>query len=305
MESPIDLEGSIAGEAVAKLEPEHVLADIDEGFFAEPPQGHYWLEHLIRTLARVALAPSERGGRKARSTWEIYGAYGGATERPQIQGQGHSSVPAVYAVDQTSGYGMFHTTHPDAGTRLLRWALQKRPPHKLLTNYSASETVIRAVESDFPITRDHRELFLTLSPGMLEVEPDWNYRLARTEDISRLQEFNDIYNRERATNWTRDWHLAVANRLVYVRERQGVISSCLIKGALMPPRISFGGTFTFPEFRGQGEATMLIANFCAEMALSNLEVCLIVDDDNVPALKVYSKVGFVPMGLYRTTYFRT
>src|SRR5690606_9285671 len=118
-------------------------------------------------------------------------------------------------------------------------------------------------------------------------------------------EYNAIYNRERQTRWSREWGQAIANRNVYVRTRDGAISSCLLRGAILPPRVSFGGTFTFPEFRGLGDATMLVANFCDEMAQSGLEVCLIVDDDSAPALRAYAKVGFTPQGLYRTTYFRS
>ena len=80
-------------------------------------------------------------------------------------------------------------------------------------------------------------------------------------------------------------------------------TACLVQGAHLPPSVSFGGTFTFPEYRGRGEATMLVANFCAEMALSGLDVCLIVDDDNPAAIRAYAKVGFLPEGLYRTAYF--
>jgi len=192
---------------------------------------------------------------------------------------------------------------PEAGAALLAWALNEAPPRKVLATYDPLAQSLERAGLARRVRRDHRELYLRLPWGGLAVAPDGNYRLARESDIPRLDEYNRLYNEERQTDWSRDWHEAIAARAVYVRERDGVIASCLIRGAIIPPLASFGGTFTFPEFRGRGEATMLVANFCAEMALLGLEVCLLVDDDNAPAVRAYEKVGFVHEGYFRTVYF--
>lgn len=262
------------------------LERMDDALFGEAPAGHFWLEHLVRVLAET--------GPDHDQTWRLY----------TIQEKGrYAPYAALYAVSTETGYALFHAVNLDAGTSLLRWALDHAPPHKVLSSYGAMQHALQAEDLAGRVTRDHRELYLSLAPGELAIEPDWEYRLADEGDIERLVEYNQLYNRERQTDWSRDWHQSVARRLVYVREREGRITSCLMRGAVMTPRVSLGGTFTFPEFRGQGEATMLVANFCAEMALFGYEVCLIADDDNLPALRVYAKVGFTPKGLYRTTYF--
>ena len=258
------------------------------GFFAEPPDGHFWLEHLVRVLAARGGAAEEEADR----AWQFLA----------LAGDGEENL-ALYAVNTHTRYAMFHATEPRRGGALLAEALSRFPPEKVLANYGALDAAVRAAGLEGRIVRDHRELFLILPCGELGVEPDWRYRLAGLEDIPRLEAYNRLYNAERATNWRRDWHRAVQARSVYVGECDGVIASCLIKGALLPPLISCGGVFTFPEFRGRGEATRLVANFCAEMALSGLDVCLLVDDDNLPALRVYGRVGFRPAALYRTTYF--
>ena|GEM_PF-2272276 len=254
------------------------------GLFDEPPLGHFWLEHLVRTLAERDDASTH--------PWEICGVEDGS-----------GRIPALYAVNTDTGYAMLQAVDARAAAALLWWALHNKPPHKVLAPYFVLERAIEIAGLGDAVYRDHRELCLQLTLGSLAVAPDWHYRLARRDDIPRLVEYNRLYNEERKTNWTRDWERAVASRVVYVRERDGKISSCLVRGALLIPWVSLGGVFTFPEFRGLGEATMLVANCCAEMSLSGLNVLLIVDDDNEPALRAYSKVGFTPAGLFRTTYF--
>lgn len=258
----------------------------DAALFGEAPEGHFWLEHLVRVMAETAPDHEE--------TWRLYSMEPEGEQAP---------FRALYAVSVKTGYALFHAVDTDAGTNLLRWALNHAPPRKVLSSYSAMQHALEAEDLAQRVTRDHRELYLSLAPGELSIEPDWEYRHATEADIPRLIEYNEIYNRERQTDWTRDWGQSVARRIVYVRERDGKITSCLMRGAVIAPLVALGGTFTFPEFRGQGEATMLVANFCAEMGLFGYEVCLIVDDDNFPALRVYAKVGFTPKGLYRTTYF--
>jgi len=258
----------------------------DPGLFHDPLLGHFWLEHLVKTLAR-------HGGRHF-APWRLAGV-----------ARGDGTITSLYAVNAETGYAMLHSVDPPAAAALLDWALRCEPPHKVLAPYLLMERAIEIAALREAVYRDHRELCLKLLLGDLAVAPDWHYRLAVYGDIPRLREYNRLYNEERQTNWTRDWEQAIASRVVYVRERDGKIASCLLRGALMTPWVSFGGVFTFPEFRGRGDATMLVANFCAEMALSGLNVCLIVDDDNGPALRAYTKVGFTPAALYRTTYFRT
>lgn len=278
-------EGPVAGQIkIAAVSAAEFLKRMDDGFFPDFPGGHFWLEHLVRVLA------SQRARRD--SVWRLWAA-----------SEEGAPFTALYAVSTESRYALFHATDVRAGASLLRWAVEHEPPLKVLSPYMTMERALERAGLKERVTRDHRELLMAIGPGELAVKPDWNYRLATERDIPRLVEYNELYNRERATNWTRDWRECIAQHAVYVRERDGRITSCLIRGAVLGSRVSLGGTFTFPEYRGQGEATMLVANFCAEMALFDYDVCLIVDDDNFPALRVYAKVGFTPVGLFRTTYF--
>lgn len=272
--------------AAASVEAAQFLDRMDPALFGDPPAGHFWLEHLVRVLSE---STPER-----RYPWRLFA--GGQQEG--------GPYTALYAISLETGYALFHATDLDTGARLLSWALDHQPPSKVLSTYHAMQYALEAGQLQTRVTRDHRELFLSLAPGELAIEPDWEYRLATEADVPRLAQYNQLYNQERQTNWTRDWRQSVAQGIVYVRERAGEITSCLMRGAVLTPRVSLGGTFTFPQYRGQGEATMLVANVCAEMALFGYEVCLISDDDNLPALRVYAKVGFTPKGLYRTTYFR-
>jgi len=263
------------------------LQSMDHALFEEFPGGHFWLEHLVRVLAHW-----ERKRSRFDPEWRLWGAC-----------RNGSAFTALYAVSAKTRYALFHATDKAAGASLLRWALAHEPPLKVLSPYRSMGQALEAAGLSGRVTRDHRQLLMALAPGELAVEPDWEYRLAGEQDIPRLIEYNRLYNEERRTNWTRDWHDLIGRHIVYVREQEGKITSCLMRGAVLGFRVALGGTFTFPEFRGLGEATMLVANFCAEMALFGNEVCLIADDDNLPALRVYAKVGFTPQGLFRTTYF--
>ncbi len=267
------------------VSPKDARTHAAEGLFSPPPAGHFWLEHLVHALADATEVQTE---------WQLITL---SNWEPEIL--------ALFAVNSRSGYAMFHSVNPQAGGELLAACSDVAPLQKVLGNYATLTAAIEVAGLQDRLIRDHREIFLILPCGHLRIEPDWRYRLAGPEDIGRLIEYNARYNAERRTTWSRDWNAAIASRSVYVRERDGVISACLLRGAALPPLVSFGGTFTFPEYRGLGEATMLVANFCAEMALWSFDVCLIVDDDNSPALQAYSKVGFTPNGLYRTTYFST
>lgn len=268
---------------IAAVTAAEVLSGMDSELFAAFPGGHFWLEHLVRVLAEV--------DDDEANLWRLWAAPAGGP------------YTALYAISAETRYALFHATDPGAGAALLRWAVDHEHPLKVMGPYTAIEQSLVVADLKARVTRDHRQLLMALAPGQLAVEPDWEYRLADQDDIPRLMEYNALYNEERQTNWSREWRHTVAHRVVYVRERDGKIASCLMRGAVLGHRVSLGGTFTFPEYRGLGDATMLVANFCAEMAVFGCEVCLLADDDNLPALRVYAKVGFTPQGLFRTTYF--
>ena len=67
-------------------------------------------------------------------------------------------------------------------------------------------------------------------------------------------------------------------------------------GAVLAPGSPSAEHSPFRSIVEKGEATMLVANFCAEMALFGYEVCLIADDDNLPALRGLRQSRLYPQG---------
>ncbi len=57
-----------------------------------------------------------------------------------------------------------------------------------------------------------------------------------------------------------------------------------------------GGVVTHPAFRGQGFATLVTAALCQALLAEHKEPYLFYRRDNVPAARVYQKIGFVPLG---------
>ena len=271
-----------------RIAPEELLQRAERSFFSPPPRGHFWLEHLVRTL---------EASPRAAASWRLYAA----TTRGPLS-LGPERAVAVYALNPLSRYAMFHAVDATAGAELLAWALEEAPPKKVLAPYDALTSSLQRAGLEGRVTRDHRELYLRLPLGGLALEPDWRYRLATATDIPRLEEYNRIYNEERRTDWTREWREAITSRALRARARRP--NRQLPGAGSAPPSARLlRRHLHLPRVPGRGEATMLVANFCAEMALSGLDVCLIVDDDNPAAIRAYGKVGFLPEGLYRTAYF--
>lgn len=68
-------------------------------------------------------------------------------------------------------------------------------------------------------------------------------------------------------------------------------------------RCQIGGVFVEPSFRGRGYATELVASFCCKLIANGRGVSLFVNKTNIPALKVYKKLGFNIVSDYRITYY--
>ena len=118
-----------------------------------------------------------------------------------------------------TGYALFHAVDLDAGLHLLHWALDHQPPHKVLSSYNAMQFALQTGDLRGRVTRDHRELYLSLAPGSSRSSPIGSTASPARKTFRRLIEYNELYNRERQTNWRREWRDSISCRIVYVRER--------------------------------------------------------------------------------------
>lgn len=64
-----------------------------------------------------------------------------------------------------------------------------------------------------------------------------------------------------------------------------------------------GGVYVKPEFRGQGIGSFVVASLVERIQKQGFSVSLFVKKRNIPALRVYQKLGFINIGSYKINYY--
>lgn len=129
-------------------------------------------------------------------------------------------------------------------------------------------------------------------------------REAVTEDIK------DIMALEKGSivhPWAREEFerlISDGNKLCLVIEHEGR-TVCYIGAETVLDECSIGNIVTDKEYRGRGFATKIMAALISELKKREItKVFLEVEHDNMPALALYEKTGFVRYG-YRRGYYGT
>ena len=123
-----------------------------------------------------------------------------------------------------------------------------------------------------------------------------NGRWAVVRDLPRLHEYRELYNTERQVQGRPDTHADIEQKRVAVLDHQGQIVSVIRRNGETARYACVGATFTFPEARGSGFAKQLVAFVVNELAAQGRVTHLIVDDDNLAAIRLYQSVGFQQLG---------
>lgn len=237
----------------------------------------------------------------------------------------NGEVVAAAAARETDGLCLLHGTD-SAAIRMLAEQFRARLAIRRLSG--EYEVISEALESELLggyVTRDHHEHFMALRAFEHQIEPDGNYRLAVEADIPHLKEYAAGYSAERNVPFRCDWRYmcrqgrvlvaeartdsvpppiseADQHRLAESQTNRRPIAACLLQGISFGPYTSCAGVYTFPEYRSQGYAQQLVANFCVLAAAAGYDTCLLVDAENAPAIAAYSRVGFRIKGAYRDVY---
>lgn len=66
-----------------------------------------------------------------------------------------------------------------------------------------------------------------------------------------------------------------------------------------------GGVYTLPEWRNHGLASFLVAHIVHAQLQVKAQAVIFVKTANQAAIRVYTKIGFKPCGLFRLTYVET
>ncbi|AEJ18997.1 GNAT family N-acetyltransferase [Gracilinema caldarium] len=64
-----------------------------------------------------------------------------------------------------------------------------------------------------------------------------------------------------------------------------------------------GGVYVQPEFRGRGIASSVVGTLLARIQQQGYGVSLFVKKRNLPAIRLYERLGFVTIGSYRIVYY--
>lgn len=265
------------------------------------------LQHLRATATSAFLLGGllndlERSSHRVLQYWHLVAVRDRAGE-----------IVACAAFRFTDGLCLLHGTHPGA-VRVLAETLDDR---FLVAKLSGeADVVTEALASprlQHRVVRDQREHFMVLRAYTHRLQPDGNYRLADVSDIPRLEQYARGYSRDQRVTFRRDWRRLCNEGRVFVADalpeagagghhRKPVIASCLLHGTSFGPYVSCGAVYTFPEFRGQGYARRLLTNFSLLAFAAGYDVCLLVDETNLPAIRAYRSVGFVAVDSYREVY---
>lgn len=245
----------------------------------------------------VSLLESIHRGRSDRHRWHL---------AAMVQ---DDEITAILALNRLDGYCLIHGT--DAAD--LKRLLTQLDHEHTVTTIAGESNVIEDI-ADLPslatrVGREQHEHFMVLRPFQQTVEPDGNYRPAQVKDIPVLRAYAAGYSSEHNVPFNCNWEQAVAQRQVMLAEtlspdRPGEVAACLMRGVTADPFTLCSGVYTFPNFRGSGYATRLVANFCFEASLAKLSSCLYVSLTNRPAIAAYQRVGFVAVDTYRTLHIR-
>lgn len=142
---------------------------------------------------------------------------------------------------------------------------------------------------------------LSRSPRSISAEASETLEVARETDLDEIFEAHvDAVLEETGQDVladqpeeTRERVLAniLAGRVFLIR-RDGKLAFKAEIGTVSPAAATIVGVYTPPPYRGQGLATRGMAELCRRTMVHQATLCLCVNEDNLPAIRIYEKLGF-------------
>lgn len=170
----------------------------------------------------------------------------------------------------------------------------------ILSRFSSLESAVEHIEE---------EVSMVLQPE--DFKPyGKKASLSLLEDVDELVELERLMQLEMLGSSAAEWVL----RSQILRAVEGGVS-CLIRhrgrvvgkaemDATTPAADELGGVFTLPGMRGRGYAKACCSFLCGLSVASGKTVRLETQRDNLPALAVYSELGFRPMWPHLAVRFK-
>ena len=102
-----------------------------------------------------------------------------------------------------------------------------------------------------------------------------------------------------AESWCQQVAAQYAEDGAWIAEEDGVTVAMAAVEARIPQTVHIGAVYTLPSHRGRGLAKGVVSAISAEHLKRWPRVSLTVRPANIPALRAYWSLGFLPAGLYR------
>jgi ribosomal protein S18 acetylase RimI-like enzyme len=162
-----------------------------------------------------------------------------------------------------------------------------------------------------PVLFDRRQLVYSLLPADLAAcrEPALRPALpAEAQEVARLasaMSYEEIMldpYKDYPSSYLKLVEQRIRLKRYYVLEEQGEIKFQVHLNSLTPYAGQVTGVYTPPQFRGHGYATRGMGEFCRQALQRAPRLCLFVNDYNLPAIRLYEKLGFHPEMEYRAIF---
>lgn len=184
--------------------------------------------------------------------------------------------------------------------RKLCTAILNLNPARIMTTSFGRDLLYGSLDYPISLTKEYNQWAMINSKRF----PETNGRMATISDIPLLIEYQYKYNEERSVEDTPDWEVLITQEKIAVYEFNGQIVSIVRFGLQTNRIVTLGGTYTFPCYRCRGFAVRVL-EFAIDWIVSRGRIAyLIVDIDNLPAVNLYSKMGFKHIGIHYTGYLQ-
>ena len=160
-------------------------------------------------------------------------------------------------------------------------------PHHL----AKVEQFFEVIEPTDPASRGKITTYIVMKTDQNTFQPVIRHRIRRlgTEDLEEASKSLGHEYRERIED-------AINRGLAFGAYYDGSLASVATVPEMLEDFAFIRGVYTVPSLRGRGLATSACSALVAEAIRLDRQALLWVAEDNVPARRVYEKIGFKPTG---------
>ena len=182
----------------------------------------------------------------------------------------------------------------------------------LLENALKKKGIVSASQYDYELrsfnnstAKKNQEITVKIPPGLL-------IRKAEASDLNQLLPLQAGYEKEEVLPKGAEFNPAACCRTVESLITEDLVLTAELKGKLVGKininaksynRFQIGGVYVLPEYRSTGIARAMTAALIREYTPFINHFILFVKKTNIPARKVYDKLGFTVIEDYRISYF--